>query len=423
MQSLPACKHFLRGRCLYADRCGFPHVAPPPSAAPAAPAAPAAAAEAALACQRLHARLQDLRLASAPRDDLSRAIAELEAARAHLRALPRPRASRFAARARLSNHEKAGALRHFLEETYGAESLSAGSGVLDVAGGQGGLAFELLNLVGCRVTVVDPRPLQLAPFERKWQKLRRSHEGAGRSGREEAAALEDDVVAATSRRVHLEWQRAAARQPHPAAPAHFPMRWEEKLYQLVVEGKRRVADEADARAAPPLPAGFAPLVEELAEQAERLAWTSKGLVATGGEERQSLHAAPGVSADGSRRVDAHSVWTTLSDASAVVGMHPDGATEAIVDFALATGKIFAVVPCCTYSDDFPHRVDASGRRVTSYDSLIRFLKSKAPDKIGVHQLPFEGKNLVVYSLPIALGTLTCGDCGPVDSSESLQNPA
>ena len=32
----------------------------------------------------------------------------------------------------------------------------------------------------------------------------------------------------------------------------------------------------------------------------------------------------------------------------VVGLHPDEATEAIVDCALAHGKPFAVVPCCVF---------------------------------------------------------------------------
>ncbi len=79
-------------------------------------------------------------------------------------------------------------------------------------------------------------------------------------------------------------------------------------------------------------------------------------------------------------------------------MHPDGATEAIVDFGLATGKIFACVPCCVYSNFFPSRRDAHGRKVTRYDAFIDYLVAKAPGRIGVATLPFEGKNRVVYSL-------------------------
>ena len=40
--------------------------------------------------------------------------------------------------------------------------LARGTGVLDVAGGKGELAFELVNLNAIPATVVEPRPLQLA---------------------------------------------------------------------------------------------------------------------------------------------------------------------------------------------------------------------------------------------------------------------
>lgn len=51
----------------------------------------------------------------------------------------------------------------WLVQTYGAERLRAGSGVLDVAGGRGDVAFELQAVCGIRATVVDPR----APQPRK----------------------------------------------------------------------------------------------------------------------------------------------------------------------------------------------------------------------------------------------------------------
>jgi hypothetical protein len=52
----------------------------------------------------------------------------------------------------------------FLLQTFGREVLASGSGVLDVAGGRGDLAFELLNLNGIRATVVDPRQPRLNKF-------------------------------------------------------------------------------------------------------------------------------------------------------------------------------------------------------------------------------------------------------------------
>ena len=33
----------------------------------------------------------------------------------------------------------------------------------------------------------------------------------------------------------------------------------------------------------------------------------------------------------------------------VLGMHPDQATEAIIDFAIRFGRSFAVVPCCVFA--------------------------------------------------------------------------
>ena len=45
----------------------------------------------------------------------------------------------------------------------------------------------------------------------------------------------------------------------------------------------------------------------------------------------------------------------FQQASALVALHPDEATDAIVDLAVAYRIPFAVVPCCVYSRLFPHR--------------------------------------------------------------------
>jgi len=72
----------------------------------------------------------------------------------------------------------------------------------------------------------------------------------------------------------------------------------------------------------------------------------------------------------------------LEDVSLIVGMHPDQATEPIVDFALSMNIPFAVVPCCVYSREFPHRRRADGARVTTYDDLIEYLHLKAQTHPG-----------------------------------------
>ena len=39
----------------------------------------------------------------------------------------------------------------------------------------------------------------------------------------------------------------------------------------------------------------------------------------------------------------------------IIGMHPDQATEPIIDMALKYQKPFAVVPCCVFAHENPHR--------------------------------------------------------------------
>jgi len=46
------------------------------------------------------------------------------------------------------------------------------------------------------------------------------------------------------------------------------------------------------------------------------------------------------------------VWEKCS---MVVGMHPDEATEPILDLCLAAGKAFAIIPCCVFPGFNPSR--------------------------------------------------------------------
>jgi len=85
----------------------------------------------------------------------------------------------------------------------------------------------------------------------------------------------------------------------------------------------------------------------------------------------------------------------FSSCSLVVGMHPDQATDAIVDSAIEYGRPWAVVPCCVFTYDFPHRRTPSGDPVQSYEQLIEYLVAKHPDAKTAY-LPFVGRNQVVY---------------------------
>ena len=77
----------------------------------------------------------------------------------------------------------------------------------------------------------------------------------------------------------------------------------------------------------------------------------------------------------------------LENCSVILGMHPDEATEWIVDFAIKYSKPFAVVPCCV----FPR----SGKYM-SFDAWVEHLASKAPC-IQRQFLNFQGKNLVLFA--------------------------
>jgi len=86
----------------------------------------------------------------------------------------------------------------------------------------------------------------------------------------------------------------------------------------------------------------------------------------------------------------------LEPLTAVIGLHPDQATGGVVRLAGSFEKVFAVVPCCTFADDFPDRKLPSGQDVRTYDDLVSWLRSATPNT-EVSFLPFQGKNLVVHS--------------------------
>lgn len=425
------CRHFARGNCLYGDRCKYLHIMPEPKSTndtlPLKDAERQAADAAFVNCEN---RANSLRKAGAPREELLAVVRELDELKARRRALPAVRPlSRFRNRPPMQNSERAGVFRRWLCYTFGTDSLRSGSGVLDVAGGHGSLAFELVNVDEVPCTIVDPRPVErgFARLERKWKVL------GGRNEDSDAltsAALASDAVTDASREaralaarlVHRDWRNARERQPEPRRPGHWRMCWQPELYDI------------DLRALPSDEAleAFGATVDGLLTTASGLKWTRKGLVPDAGE----ASVAEVEEADDDEDVDAAGVeeaapsnataspavppaplsarvaWQTLADCSLVAGMHADGATEHIVDFALQHDKAFAVVPCCVYSGEARElRRDATtGLRMATmnYAQFVRYLVAKAPGEIRTATLPFQGKNVVVYRL--APGGPVCDEC-------------
>mmetsp|Transcript_18358 Transcript_18358/g.59759 ORF Transcript_18358/g.59759 Transcript_18358/m.59759 type:complete len:379 (+) Transcript_18358:8-1144(+) len=90
-------------------------------------------------------------------------------------------------------------------------------------------------------------------------------------------------------------------------------------------------------------------------------------------------------------------WDKVGDCSIVVGLHPDEATESIVEFAIARNLPFAVVCCCVFPKLFPFRL-VGQEPVVQRPQLIEYLTAKAGPGTRTAHLAFEGANVVVYRL-------------------------
>ena len=247
-----------------------------------------------------------------------------------------------------SKAHRAAKFADWLVRTFGVETLSRGSGVLDVAGGRGDVSWELHTVRGVPCTLVEPRARKLNRLQHKW--LRREVGGGGRR----------DVCDAM-----------------PATPT---------------ERNERNVDDEDKR----------------------------------DDENASTVLCPQVRAE--FRAET---WDAFAECSVVVGMHPDQATEGIMEFAKAHGKPFAIVPCCVFPALFPDRrvpanesadesaadesaADEStadgaktpeteplsfgkdgGVPVTRLAQLVRYLARETGGRVA--RLEFQGANSVVYS--------------------------
>lgn len=90
----------------------------------------------------------------------------------------------------------------------------------------------------------------------------------------------------------------------------------------------------------------------------------------------------------------------VQKASLIVGLHADGATEAIVNAALQYQKPFVVVPCCVFPNLFLERrvLDEETNKmipVRSHEQFCQFLLAKDP-RFQLETLPFEGRNVAIW---------------------------
>ena len=357
------CKHWLKkGKCAFGDGCFFAHTA----------------------------------TGTNIDDELSRA-AQAKPRRSRIRNGLTRRAGRQ--RPKVANTSRCAILRRFILDRVHIDRLRKGSGVLDVAGGKGELAFELNHVNGIPATVVDPRPMLLSKFRRKYN-LGVYHRNPAFS----------------------RWSIAKKEKlDRPLTCKHLRLFFDSNLFAW-----ERNFEFTESE-------GNIEWLNNARDVARTTCWTSKGLYKSDSdmsetdddEEEHScgandygdryfqhaINATKELDGDGDIIDDCNDVYSILKNASCVFGMHPDQAAEHIVDFALEHNIPFALVPCCVYSKQFPKRKLPDGTLVKSHEQLLQHLRSK-DKRIKQELLPFEGKNIVLWFDPEAsTGTESDGVLG------------
>jgi hypothetical protein len=319
------------------------------------------------------------------------------------------------------NEGRAAVLRRWLLDTFGSDYLRSGSGVLDVAGGKGDLAFQLWNLNNILATLVEPRPMDMYSglrmlrfgfyhrnphFAKYVERPACICEGARKCFCEDCGVCVkapnhirgffEDINTATGLPKMMESEQTF----HEALRTARQSVWDHKgLHcQHEHEGDGGDDEEQGCEANEQEIDGNYRQIEQAKDEQDD-AGEQATEERTAGIEATTDESKVAENRDGDGRIiDSYeTALHILRNCSLIVGMHPDQAAEPIIDFALANNKPFAVVPCCVYSRCFPKRVDENGDPVRTYDQFIRYLMSKN-ESVHCIQLDFEGKNLLLYSL-------------------------
>lgn len=99
----------------------------------------------------------------------------------------------------------------------------------------------------------------------------------------------------------------------------------------------------------------------------------------------------------------------VQECSLLVGLHPDQATEPILQLAKRFQKPFCILPCCVFPLQHPGRKvirqDGSHAPVLNYDDLVLYISQAGRARTAA--LAFAGRNIAVYRVT---GTeqATCG---------------
>mmetsp|Transcript_66240 Transcript_66240/g.209391 ORF Transcript_66240/g.209391 Transcript_66240/m.209391 type:complete len:335 (-) Transcript_66240:422-1426(-) len=268
-----------------------------------------------------------------------------------------------------------------------------GGWILDVAGGKGDLSWLFANCAPrLKSVIVDPRVTSHKKIEStaRWQW---EHHRGGTDP--EALAR---IVAEKGPQGRLSTMGGLA--PPYRVAAHLRVFLDEPLLAKLAEARAAAADGGGVAASAAAGAW--------AEAWEAASVRAETLEALGHHQPKGQSITTSMSSRVHRAEDA---LRLLSSPRLVLGFHPDQATDALVDLALALQVPFAVVPCCVFPSQFPHRTLPGGRLARSYDDHLEFLCSKHP-AIRRGTLDFDAglaaegndgvvqpRNTVLYMLP------------------------
>ena len=261
---------------------------------------------------------------------------------------------------------------NFCVETFGLKRKGKDSSlVADIAGGSGTLSFEFHVNHGIGCVLIEPHCVSLTPRQRAtWSNLRR------RGAREDASAEARDAWL----RSEL-WVECADEQKETRLREHFT--------RLVAYTEIATDEDIQEVSASAPPTDLAALVsapfDEFPTKLPRTVAKAQVAPAPFTHIRSEFWALESSVGERLRAMQP----------DLLVGMHPDQATEGIIDAALELNLPFAVVPCCTFPELFPHRRTSSGEPVASYSDFVDYLCAKHPS-IRRTFLPFKGRNQVLY---------------------------
>ena len=275
--------------------------------------------------------------------------------------------------------------REWILEKY-SSILKPGDVILDCAGGKGDLSFLLANADGYRSVVLDPRITKNRHIVKSIQYLREHPEEAEKRAVQGLSTYQPLAALLPK----FEGRELSDMQ----APQHMRILVDKDLVEAVRRYKKdgigsderdkyweKYWDQAQARGKEATPLGYK---EEEVEEGACCPTDPKK-----------------IKCDGPITMARDAIETILR-AKLVVGFHPDQATDYAIEMAKALGVPFAVVPCCVFPSEFPHRRLADGSKVKYYTELIKYLQEQHAEGV-IERLSFHfsggtAKDMVFFLL-------------------------